>query len=244
MAGLGGEVAPGEVGFHCGVGARVEFDLVASERGELLDREIGGIDRCHPEILGEEFGEDDGGALGFNDRDGAGAHTGARPPSYIAGLRLRNVTVAPGPIVSPSQLMEAEEAVTGVEPLEESGFSGFEELGDPGLVQMTIPYSASVVDHPEDTLAALALAEVKSGGGMGHLGLVEQALGDNLLAEVGVVGTAEFNEVLPVFRETEPFGEGSESVGEEFFPCHRVAQVIFIILNLKFNLILPLYGGK
>jgi hypothetical protein len=84
--------------------------------------------------------------------------------------------------------MKAEEAVGGAPGLQE-GLTLFEERGDPTISDMGIEGRVHVIDHPEDGLAALGLAEVIALRCMAHLLCSEFAGSNEGLEEVEVIGT-------------------------------------------------------
>ena len=68
-----GIVQEEEIGTHRRVGARVDGDGLSFKRRQELGIEMIRRGIGHPEIFGEEFGEDNGRGLGLYDRDRLGA---------------------------------------------------------------------------------------------------------------------------------------------------------------------------
>ena len=64
--------------------------------------------------------------------------------------------------------MQSEEAVANLPAVEER-LTLFEDPGDPGIADVGIEGLEHVIDHPEDGLAALGLAEVITLGSVVHL---------------------------------------------------------------------------
>ena len=75
--------------------------------------------------------------------------------------------------------------------------AGFEHGGHPRVTDTAIKATAHVVDHPVDGLARLAPSQFVALRSAVHLVLGEAEGGQHFVAEIRVIGTALFHNVLP-----------------------------------------------
>ena len=81
--------------------------------------------------------------------------------------------------------MQPEQTVLDAPVFEELWFAGFEQARYPGIAEKSVTNDATLVNHPEDGLAALALAQAVLLCGMVHLSLREDGLSVRLVTAVG-----------------------------------------------------------
>lgn len=124
--------------------------------------------------------------------------------------------------------MQAEEAV-GDLPGGEQGFAGFEEGRDPSGSDMCIEGLKHVIDHPEDGLAALGLAEMITVTGAVHLVDGQFPGGDERMKKIEVISTTGFHhrhrgqhEGRCMMEEGRwMMAESFEGVAENVVPFHK-----------------------
>ena len=198
--GLVGEFEERQVGLPERVCTGIDADVVTLQGVQAVDGHVGRIAIGQPQTVGVEGTEDDGADLGLDDADRLlTGDADAWGDGFV-------------------EQVEAEETVGGL-PVLEQGLTGFELAGDPTVAYAAVEHLLHLVDHPEDGLAALALAEVITGGGGCGLCCCEQSPVEEGLEEREGVCLALPDHLLGGEQPIDAFSasalEGAEGGGED-----------------------------